>query len=52
MVGKLRRLVTIQSSELIPEGFMHVPSLPDQPAGLVQVDLGTIQIERSALETV
>jgi NADH-quinone oxidoreductase subunit G len=52
MVGGFRRRVTIQRSELIPEGFMHVPALPDQPAGLAQVDLETIEVKRSALATV
>ncbi|MCA9836754.1 MAG: NADH-quinone oxidoreductase subunit NuoG [Trueperaceae bacterium] len=49
-VGGFKRLLSVHISESIPEGTLLLPALPDQPAGLVQVDVNSIRKEQFALE--
>ncbi len=51
-VGGLRRSLRVQVSDAAPEGVLLVPTTPDQPVGLVQADLSSLQKERQALEVV
>lgn len=45
-VGGLWRRATVQFTEAVPSGLMTLPSLPDQPQGLVQADLTSLVVER------
>ena len=49
-VGGLRRRLRVQVTDAAPEGLLLVPALPEQPVGLVQADLSSLQKERQALE--
>jgi len=49
VVGMWRR-ATVQFTEDVPTGLMTLPSLPDQPQGLVQADLASLVIERAREE--
>ncbi len=49
-VGGFKRRLSVQPSESVPEGMMLLPALPDQPVGLVQLDLNSIKKEQVALE--
>ena len=45
-VAGLWRRATVQFTEAVPSGLMTLPSLPDQPQGLVQADLTSLVVER------
>jgi len=49
VAGVPRRLV-VRPSEAVPKGLVTVPATPDEPVGLVPVDLARVAIERRALE--
>jgi hypothetical protein len=44
-----RRLV-VRPSEAVPPGLVTVPATPDEPVGLVPIDLAHATVERRALE--
>jgi NADH-quinone oxidoreductase subunit G len=49
VAGVPRRLV-VRPSESVPVGLATVPATPDEPVGLVPIDLKQIALERQALE--
>jgi NADH-quinone oxidoreductase subunit G len=49
VAGVPRRLV-VRPSEAVPVGLATVPATPDEPVGLVPIDLKQIALERRALE--
>jgi NADH-quinone oxidoreductase subunit G len=49
VAGVPRRLV-VRPSEAVPRGLVTVPATPDEPVGLVPVDLAGATVERRALE--
>ncbi len=49
-VGGLLREATVQVTDAAPAGTPLLPCLPDQPAGLVEADLGTLERVREAAE--
>lgn len=49
-VGGTRRKATIKLSEAAPAGLMLLPALPEQPVGLVTVDVSTLVKEERRLE--
>ena len=44
------RRATVQFTEAVPSGLMTLPSLPDQPQGLVHADLASLVVERAREE--
>ena len=50
LVGGFNRRLSVQISETVTQGLMLLPALPEQPAGLVQLDLNSIKKEQVALE--
>jgi hypothetical protein len=40
----------VRPSEAVPVGLATVPATPDEPVGLVPIDLKQIALERRALE--
>jgi NADH-quinone oxidoreductase subunit G len=51
-VAGLWRRATVHFTEAVPSGLMTLPSLPDQPHGLVQADLASLVVERAREELV
>ena len=49
-VSGVTRRLSVQLSEAVPEGRMLVPALPEQPVGLVESDMTSIEKEAQALE--
>ncbi len=49
-VGGVPRRLVVRPSEAVPRGLATVPATPDEPVGLVPIDLKRIALERQALE--
>jgi len=49
-VGGVPRRLVVRPSESVPPGLVTVPATPEEPVGLVPVDLARIAVERHALE--
>jgi NADH-quinone oxidoreductase subunit G len=49
-VGGLLRRATVRVDGAVPPGLLLLPTLPEQPVGLVSADLATLVREESALE--
>ena len=49
-VGGVPRRLVVRPSEAVPQGLATVPATPDEPVGLVPIDLKRIATERQALE--
>jgi hypothetical protein len=44
-IGGVPRRLTVRSSEAVPEGVCLVPTLPDQPVGVTEIDFAALAIE-------
>jgi NADH-quinone oxidoreductase subunit G len=49
-VAGVPRRLTVRPTEAVPPGLVTVPATPDEPVGLVAVDLAHATVERRALE--
>ncbi|MDA0699941.1 MAG: molybdopterin-dependent oxidoreductase, partial [bacterium] len=49
-VAGVPRRLTVRPSEAVPRGLVTVPATPDEPVGVVPIDLARATVERRALE--
>ena len=49
-VGGLVRKLQVQITDVVAGGMMTVPTLPDQPIGIVNIDMSSLKKLQHALE--
>ena len=49
-VGGILRRAVVRLSDTVPEGLMLLPALPEQPVGLVNAELDSLEREKGRLE--